>query len=252
MDTAKALEKFVTCEDLQEVWSVLVDFLSRVGFDRVIFAHRDSLSEANFHNHYNMVLFSTYGKKLDKLFVEDRLYVNSPTVRWALENAGWMSWGETERRASANSLSPKEAEVFNVMYNLGLRAGYTYSVPFKRNARHRSIFGLAVPIDVSQEYTDWLMTENQAQIEHMLLAFVLAVSKFTKVEPGQMLSPVQARTLSLLAEGRTLSEIAEREAVHFRTIDKRLSQARRILEANNSLHAAILAERSGQLMVVRD
>jgi len=252
MQPHTVIEEFVLCEDLQEVWHVLVQFLDGIGFDRIIFASRDSLSEANFHNHDNMVLFSTYGERLVEAFIDDRMYINSPTVRWALENSGWISWGETATKLGENQLTIKEEEVVITMRNLGLVAGYTYSVPFKSRARYRSLFGLAVSTDDSQEHADALIDKYHKPIETVLLAFVLAVSKFQKVDAGQRLSPVQIRTLSLLAEGRTLAEIAERELVHFRTIDKRLSDARKVLSANNSLHAVVLAERGGQLIIVRD
>lgn len=252
MQSDTMIEKFAVCEDLQDIWNELVVFLKDIGFDRVIFARRDNLSENNFHNLDNIVCFSTYGEKLDQIFIGNRMYINSPTVQWALINSGWISWGETAAKYNDKRLGPNEEGVYVLMRNLGIRAGYTYSVPFKEGARYRSVFGLAVPVSETQAHADALFSRFKRPIETVLLAFVLAVGKFIKIEDGQQLTAVQIRTLSLLAEGRTLAEIAEREKVHYRTIDKRLSEARRILAANNSLHAVVLAERSGQLTIIRE
>jgi DNA-binding CsgD family transcriptional regulator len=114
------------------------------------------------------------------------------------------------------------------------------------------VFGLAVPPGSPQDAADAILQTHQAALESVLLAFALAVTRFQKVGQADRLNASQIKTLSLLAEGRTLAEIAALEGVHFRTIDKRLAAARRILAANNSVHAVVLAERSGQLIVVRD
>ncbi len=252
MKCSDAITTFVLCDTLEEVWATLTAYLSELGFDRAIFGHRDSLSEENFHNQDSMVLFSTYGDALNRALVDRRLYMHSPTVRWALRNQGWISWGATVEKMDADDLSEEEKEVVNLTRSMGLTAGWTYSVPFRPDARYRSVFGLAVPDGQGQEVADAILREMKEPLETVLLAFALAVLKFEKVRPSERLSPTQIKTLSLLAEGRTLAEIAELEGVHWRTIDKRLAASRKVLAANNSLHAVVLAERSGQLIVVRE
>lgn len=252
MAVEEILKKFVVCEDLDEIWTELTVYLSELGFDRVIFGHRDNLSETNFQNLDNLVFFSTYGDTLNQALMQKRMYMSSPTVKWALQNEGWISWGEIAKQLDQKSLSPQEEQVVNFTRNLGLTAGFTFSVPFRQDARFRSVFGMATPVGEPQETADRIIKENKNLIEQMLLSFVLAVNKFQKVEPGQRLTASQIRTLSLLAEGRTLSEIAELEGVHIRTIDKRLTESRRKFAASNSLQAVVLAERGGQLIIVRE
>lgn len=252
MNAQKAIEEFVLCVDLEEVWAALQRYLNHIGFDRAIFAHRDNVSEDTLHNHEGMIHFSSYGADLDRAVMERRLYMNSPTVRWAFRNAGWKSWADSADDMAQNRLSKEEEDVVRLTREMGLTAGWTYSVPFRPDARFRSVFGLAVPIDAPQSEADAILAQFREQLESVLLAFSLAVTRFQLVAQSQRLSSVQIKTLSLIAEGRTLAEVAELEGVHWRTIDKRLAASRQILAANNTVHAVLLAEHSGQLIVVRD
>jgi DNA-binding NarL/FixJ family response regulator len=129
---------------------------------------------------------------------------------------------------------------------LGLTAGLTYSIPRHTDA-FRSGFGLAAPKGVSQEHCDQIWKENADEIIQVMSIFDLSVGDYPNIPEGQQLDEKTLSFMRLVAEGRSMNEIADLKGCHFRTVDNRLAKARDILGAVNTLQAVLIAKEQGQL-----
>lgn len=225
-------------------WQALQDVLLTYGFDRLLYGKKMRAERANLHNHSNTLLLSSYGHELDKLFLESRLYMNSPTVIWAMTHYGAISWATTTQRKEQGDLSAVEDDVRLITRDLGLTAGLTYSIP-SHTEEFRSSLGLAH--QGTQADADAVWAEHQADLEAIICVFDISIQHYVNVPEGQHLDPRTLTFMELLAEGRSQSEIAELEGCHFRTVDSRLAKARAILGAANTLEAVLLAKIQGQL-----
>jgi len=233
-------------KNISDNWETLLSVLEEFGFDRILYGKKMYPNKQNLHNHSDTILLSTYGPSIVEGFLTSRLYMDSPTINWAMKNYGAISWGEVSRWFEAGELTDSEAEVFLKTREMGLSVGYTYSTPVHKE-NYRSAFGLSCSPGKTQAEVDAIWTKNGSLIESILSVFDIANARFVNVPEGQELDPRTLYFMSLVAEGRSLQEIAEREGCHYRTIDKRLAKARAILGANNTLHAVLLAKEQGQL-----
>lgn len=240
------ISELATTRDLQACWEGLVSRLAQFGFDRALYGNRADLTEETLRNHANSVILSTYGELLDETFVLGRMYLNSYTVRWSVTNTGAISWSETERAAKAGQLTPQELETYETTQRMGLNAGYTYSFP-DRGSGYRSCIGLCFQNGGTQAEADLVWDENGTDIIQLLTLFEIAVNRFAHQPVTEHLPPATLTTLKLLAEGRTVAEIAELQGSHRRTIEDQLARAREQLGAANTLEAVVLAKQEGQI-----
>lgn len=246
IDLAKGIMAIMSSRDVLTNWRALLEILRPVGFDRVLYGKKMYVERSNLHNMTNTVLLSSYGPDLDKNFLSSRLYLNSPTILWAMEHYGAISWGQSAQQFEQGALSEEEKTVYLETRKMGLLAGYTYSVP-AHTGRYRAAFGLAFRQDGTQAEADDAWAEHGPMIEPLLCTFDMSLAQCENVPDGQKLDDKTLYFMSLVAEGRSLSEIAELENCHHRTIDTRLAKARSILGAANTLQAVLIAKGQGQL-----
>lgn len=237
--------QLIKSKTLSQGWEVVCTALAEIGFDRVMYGRKILPSAKNLHNLSNTIVLSTYGPELDAEFVASRMYLHSPTVLWLLTNYGLMSWGETARRHAQGELPPEQAQVYLRSRELGLTAGLTYSIPRHTDA-FRSGFGLAAPVGCEQAECDRIWAENENELVQIMSIFDLAVGHYPNIPPGQELDEKTLDFMRLVAEGRSMAEIAELHGCHFRTVDNRLTKAREILGAANTLQAVLIAKEQGQ------
>ncbi|MEP3638096.1 MAG: autoinducer binding domain-containing protein [Paracoccaceae bacterium] len=241
-------------DELEECWTSLVERLAVFGFNRLMYGSRENWvlgsretgSLQRFTNLSNTLLFSTYGKTLDETFLYGRMYIDSPSVRWASLNEGAVSWSVFQQEFIENKLTAKETKVFLTTRELGLKAGYTYSIRHRVN-EHRSCFGLCFQEGGTQADADAAWEQNARVIVQLLNLFETAVKRFRNVPHDQELPQSTLSVLRLLTEGRTISEIADLHGKHRRTIEDQLARARAILGASNTVQAVYIARHQGQI-----
>jgi DNA-binding CsgD family transcriptional regulator len=238
--------QFTASNEVNRNWELLNTALEEFGFDRVIYGKKLNPSLENLHNFSKSILLSSYGPELDEAYVNPRLYVDSPSLRWAMKNYGMITWEEMQRLAVRGELTNEEVSVINKTKELGLEVGITYSVPAYSQS-YRSAFGLAFRKGGTQKEANAVWSKNRTFLEGALCAFDLTFAHFRSVPEGNELDQKTLETFSLIAEGRSNQEIAELEGCHPRTIETRLAKARERLGANNTLHALILAKDQGQI-----
>lgn len=232
--------------DLADCWSGLCGALSNFEIDRVLYARKPLADHRTFHNRFRLTWFSTYGEEADSLFIEKGGYVTSQTIRWALDNAGAMSWRVNRDRYLLGKMSGQEEAVHLRMRELGLLAGITYANPILSNAV-RSGFGLCFREGLDQDDADRIWSKEATRIIPYLQLFELAASQMRNVPQGQMLTARQIDILRLTVDGKTTGEIASLLAVHRRTVEEHLRSIRDRLGVATTLQAAVIATQQGQI-----
>ncbi len=250
MEKEKIVESYILESanhgDLGDVWSGLTKRLAKFGFDRILFGAREDTTRESMRNHANSIILSTYGAEIDAKFLNGRMYLESPTLKMAYESAGVISWEKTHERYRAGTLSDAEAEVFMATQKLGLTAGYTYAPP-DRGTGYRSCFGLAFKKGEPQAEANAAWDAHSGDIVQLLLIFDLAAARLRSAPDNQMLPAASVELLKLVAEGRTVGEIAELQGKHRRTIEDQLSRIRDTLGTSNTLQAVNIARQQGQI-----
>ena len=240
------LSDFAEISDLREGWARLCKALAGFEIDRAFYARKPQADLQNFHNRFRLTYFSSYGDAADQLLVGRGGYVVNRSIRWAVENAGAISWGVNHERYLAGEMSAQEEALHLGLRELGLIAGITYSNPILPN-HVRSGFGLCFRAGLDQHDVDRIWADRRDQITACLQVFELAASQCINVAPGKELTARQIEILRLVIDGKTVNEVAVLLNVHRRTIDSHLAAAREKLGVATTLQAAVMATQQGQL-----
>ncbi|WP_411892844.1 helix-turn-helix transcriptional regulator [Yoonia sp. SDW83-1] len=218
---------------IDDCWEKLTDCLRIFGFTKLLFAAKANVTFENLHNHFGVILLSTYGAEIDEFFFNNRAYVTDMMTRWALENQGAISWQVNRNRFLNDAMTKIERQVHLMTRELGLIAGYTYS-PSAVDADFVSGFGLSVDASTDQEEVDRIWSSHGPTIERLLDVFHIAVRRMPIASEDDRLPSQTLSIARLISEGKTNSEVAEILNIHRRTVEQRLSHARYRLDVANT------------------
>lgn len=240
------VEKFMAAETLDTCWRHLTEEMRGYGFDRMIYAKKPNGSKGNFHNQSDTIILSTYGSEVDAYFVENRGYIFDVTTNLALKNAGAISWAVSAARFASGQMTDQESAVHLKTRALGLIAGYTFST---RNTAGTSVsgFGLCYQSGFDQDHVDAIWVANQETIVAHLQLFELCVRRLPHIPEDQQLSERQRDILKWVAEGKTISQIAEILKIAERTVEKHMKEARDRFAVGTTLEAVLSATNQGQI-----
>ncbi len=240
------IQRLIVSRSVAESWELVCEIFKSYGFDRILYGKKIDVSVENFYSHHDTMVLSTYGAEIDRLFLDSRHHLTSPTALWALENYGAISWGTTAERIADGTLPDDQVKTHLVLRDLGLDAGLTYSVPSHTPA-FRSAFGLAYLQGHGQKAADDAWRKYSHILIQIMCIFDISVLQFPNIPTGNKLDEKTLDFMRLLAEGRSMREVAELRNCHFRTVDSRLAKARELLGAANTLQAIVMAKDQGQL-----
>lgn len=238
--------KLNDAKNLLDCWNLLKDELAVIGFDRLLYARKPYATVSNFQNQFNTIILSSYGPKIDSLFVQSRGYLTDTTTLWALDNQGPVSWRMSREKYLNGEMTEAEEKIHLITRDLGLIAGYTYGGPIRNKVR--SGFGLCFRPGFEQDAVDDVWKLHAVDITARLDLFDLCAAQFKHVPAGEELDDAQITVLQLAAEGKTINEISDLIGCHRRTVDVRMTNARKKLGAVSTLQAVLIAARQGQVL----
>lgn len=241
----ECLQAFCGARDGYHCWSILCDKLARLGFERVMYVRRPVADFENVKNLAQTFILSTYGPEVERFFVENRGYLDDVTTAWAIENQGAVSWSLSRQKYLDGEMSPMEVFVHETTRRLGIVAGVTYSCP-QPGGLARSGFGLC-HVSGDQEVADEVWARNDIGIRAMLDLFVLAMSSMPFVPDEERLTDRERLALGLIAQGKTMVDIAQVMGVHRRSVENLLLAGRKKFVAGNTTQAAVAAALQGQI-----
>lgn len=244
------IQKFVRvvaeAKHIDECWAALRLEMASFGFDKLLFASKANVNRDNMHNLFGTYILSSYGEAVEEMFIQNRGFVADFTVNWLLQNRGAISWQVNRDRFLNGEMSPQEEQIHHATRALGLTNGYTYSsTPFE--AGYISGFGLCCEDGWSQEEADKVWIENTGTIETLLDTFQIVVRKMPIAAAHEVVSKDILSTVDLILEGKTNAEVAEMLGVHRRTVETRLSDARRKLDVSSTTQLVAKLVQQSQL-----
>ncbi len=168
--------------------------------------------------------FNSYSSEWVQKYTELGLMMYDPSMKWAYENLGTCRWSALQDKYKRQVM--KLAAGYNIKY------GATISCRTKNKTGNRSIatFGRN-----DREYED-------AELEHL---HVFLQSLHDDAMPPTNITEAEIEALLMLKRGMIIKEVAAKLGVSDNAVKQRLSNARRKLNANTTVHAATLAQQYG-------
>jgi len=236
-DTDAFLIEMTRETDLTVVWQMLQDRMALYGFDRVLYAATRFRTDHSAGDIRDAFILTNYPKEFTDKYLDGGLFRDAPMVRWAMENTGTLSWSEIAREAKEGHLTPEVMRV--VAFNLehGIVAGYGISFP-RVNARTGHGVGLG-STRLSQGEVDALWAREGAAIELINNVAHLTLLSLPHGLHGRRLTDRQREVLELVADGKTVQDVALLMERNPATVEKHLRLAREALDVETTAQAIL-------------
>lgn len=223
--------------DLTVVWQMLQDRMALYGFDRVLYAATRFRTDHSAGDIRDAFILTNYSKEFTDKYLDGGLFRDAPMVRWAMKNTGCLSWSEIARDAAEGKLTPEVMKV--VAFNLehGIVAGYGISFP-RVSARTGHGIGLG-STHLTQAKVDELWARDGAEIELINNVAHLTLLSLPHGLHGRHLTDRQREVLELVADGKTIQDVAVLMERNPATVEKHLRLAREALDVETTAQAIL-------------
>jgi LuxR family transcriptional regulator len=242
--TIEFINEITNLPSVEEVWARHVSRMADWGFDRLLYASTSFRINDGAGDFRDALILTNYPQAYIDVYVDQELFRNSPTVRWAMKETGSRSWSRFASDAAEGLLTEGELRVtaFNRQY--GITAGYAISFP-KSNSRAGHGIGMSSSV-LSQAEIDALWSARGAAIEAENMVMHLKLCTLPRFS-RRRLSDRQREVLELVADGKTVQDVALVLGRNVATIEKHLRNVRDVMDAETTAQAVLKASMQNQL-----
>ncbi|TFL16745.1 LuxR family transcriptional regulator [Jannaschia formosa] len=225
--------------DLETLWARHVQVMNGWGFDLLLYAATEFGTTCGPGDVRDALILTTYPQSFIRPYLDDGLCQNAPLIRWAMQNVGVRSFREIEEDYRAGRLSPEEMRVWEFTGRHGVSAGYGLSFP-RTMTRSGHGIGLASST-MTQDEVDALWEREGQRIEliNQVTHFVIRTLPYDA--HGRKLTGRQREVLALIADGKSVQDVALMLGRNVATIEKHLRLAREALDVDTTAQAVLKA-----------
>lgn len=243
-DIDSYLLRLTRMTSIEEVWSAHEACMAGYGFDKILYAATRFRTDNGMGDLRDALILTNYPSVFTKDYLDGGLFRDSPVVRWAMRQPGVRSWTEFAADAVEGRLTASELRVTEFTRAHGISAGYAISFPRVSNRTGHGI-GLS-STTMTQEEIDALWQTKGEEIELINQVAHLVLSALPYGDHGRTLTARQREVLQLVAEGKTVGDVAQILGRNPATIEKHLRLAREALDVDTTAQAVLKASAQNQ------
>jgi LuxR family transcriptional regulator len=173
-------------------------------------------------------------------------------MRWATQNTGVASWAKVYAdMKNDHPLTEGERAMRALNERHAITAGYTISFPMAIKNANAGI-GMAVRKGLTQADADAIWAEHGDEIEILNHVAHLCILQLPATGQRTLLTPRQAEVLELVADGKTMQDIALILERNVATVEKHLRGARDALGVETTAQAVRKASILNQIFRIED
>lgn len=238
-DLQSYLLRVTRMTSIEEVWTSHEACMASYGFDKLLYAATRFRTDNGMGDLRDALILTNYPNVFTKDYLDGGLFRDSPVVRWAMQQPGTRSWTEFAKDAACGRLSPAEMRVVEFNRKQGIVAGYAISFSRVSNRTGHGI-GLS-STTMTQAEIDALWLESGQEIELINQVMHLVLSALPYGDYGRTLTDRQREVLQLVAEGKTVADVAQILGRNPATVEKHLRLAREALDVETTAQAVMKA-----------
>lgn len=240
----KRLAPYLKARCVEELWEYHTGLMAEFGFDRMIYAYTCFQAPNRLSDPNDALVLSNHHPDYLDAYVGRELFRDAPMLNWATRNHGARSW-----RLNDAETSPRAMEVLALNRRFGVLAGYTISFPLA--IKHAAaVIGLTAREGLDQDAVDDIWQQHGQDIEIINHVAHLAISQLPATGQSRMLTPRQSEVLELVADGKSVQDIALLLGRKPATVDKHLRGARDSLGVETTAQAVRKASVLNQIFIV--
>ena len=248
MNQIRAYLRMTSVEDL---WAHHSGIMADFGFDRLFYAYNAFRGAGLYDNLDDALLLTNMPTDYIDAYVNGGMYRDGFMFRWAINNTGTASWHQVYDMMRDRPLSEGEIAMRALNERHGIVAGYTISFPMGLKNANAGI-GMAVRKGMTQADADAIWAEHGEEIETLNHLAHLCILQLPATGQRAVLSPRQTEVLELVADGKTMQDIALILDRNVATVEKHLRGARAALGVETTAQAVRKASILNQIFRIED
>lgn len=230
------LVPYLSMTSMDDLWAHHTAVMSNYGFDRLFYAFNAFRGAGLYDNPEDALLLTNMPTPYVEAYVNGGLFRHGVMMRWAVQNTGAASWREVYAEMQPDPLTEGEQAIRNLNRRHDLVAGYTISFPMAiRNAN--AGIGLAARKGMTQDEADAIWAEHGETIRILNHVAHLCILQLPATGQRRLLTPRQTEVLELVADGKTMQDIALLLNRNVATVEKHLRGARETLGVETTAQA---------------
>lgn len=243
------LKPYLAMRSVDALWKHHTRVMAEFGFDRLFYAYSAFRRAGTFGDPDDALVLTNHDPQYVETYVGKGLFRVGPMMKWANENVGAMSWRTVRNQWKDRDLNDAERLVVDLNERYGLHAGYTIALPIAKKYSHAGI-GLTAKPGLTQDDVDDIWARDGEVIEIFNHIAHLCISQLPATGQSRVLTRRQTEVLELVADGKTIQDIAlilERNAA---TVEKHLRGARDTLGVETTAQAVRKASVLNQIFLL--
>lgn len=245
------LRPYLRMTSVEELWAHHTAVMAEYGFDRLFYAFNAFRGAGLYDNPDDALLLTNMPTDYIDAYVTGGMFRDGMMMRWAIHNTGAASWRRVHAEMADQPMSEGERAMRALNERHGILAGYTISFPMGIKNANAGI-GMAVRKGLTQEDADTIWAEHGADIETINHVAHLCILQLPATGQRTLLTPRQAEVLELVADGKTMQDIALILARNVATVEKHLRGARDALGVETTAQAVRKASILNQIFRIED
>ena len=248
----KQLRAYLDARTVDDLWEYHTGLMADYGFDRLFYAYTCFQTANTFSDPEDALILTNHPADYVDSYVSQGLFRDAPMLNWATRNVGSTSWRVIrESFMAGGDLSPGQRSVIELNRKYGLTAGYTIAFPMAVKRAAAGI-GLTAKRGVTQDEVDALWQIKGEEIEIINHVAHLCITQLPATGQSRVLTPRQSEALELVADGKSVQDIALLLGRKPATVDKHLRGARDTLGVETTAQAVRKASILNQIFVLED
>ena len=247
----KALRPYLQCTTVEDLWAHHTHVMASYGFDRLFYAFNAFRGAGLYDNPADALLLTNMPTDYVEAYVNGGMFRDGVMMRWAIANTGAASWARVYAEMQPQPLTEGQTAMRALNEKHAITAGYTISFPMAiKNAK--AGIGMAVEKGLTQADADAIWAEHGTDIETINHVAHLCILQLPATGQRTLLTPRQAEVLELVADGKTMQDIALILARNVATVEKHLRGARDALGVETTAQAVRKASVLNQIFRIED
>ncbi|MCR9068998.1 MAG: LuxR family transcriptional regulator [Rhodobacteraceae bacterium] len=247
----KVLAPYLAMTTVEDLWAHHTALMAEYGFDRLFYAFNAFRGAGLYDNPEDALLLTNLPTEYVESYVSGGMFRDGPSVRWATEHTGAASWADIHAALPGYPATPGERAMMEMNLRHGIVAGYTISFPMALKNANAGI-GLAARIGLTQADADAIWAEHGADLQIINHVAHLCITQLPATGQRRLLTERQAQVLELVADGKTMQDVALILDRNVATIEKHLRGARDALGVETTAQAVRKASILNQIFRLDD
>lgn len=247
----KRIRAYLRMTSVEDLWAYHTRLMADFGFDRLFYAFNAFRGAGMYHNPDDALLLTNMPTDYIDAYVSGGMYRDGVMFRWAINNIGTASWHQVYADMGDRPLTEGERAMRALNERHGIVAGYTISFPMALKNASAGI-GMAACKGMTQADADVIWAEHGEEIEALNHVAHLCILQLPATGQRTLLTARQAEVLELVADGKTMQDIALILDRNVATVEKHLRGARDALGVETTAQAVRKASILNQIFRIED